>query len=197
MALINNRLPAHLEYVGGKSPRQRIWEAIRAYRAGQDEPFTWQRLVGDLPGTIHKDTTRTYVKSLAAAGYLAQEGPYYRLIKDNGVEAPRVRKDGSAVTQGRAQENLWRTLRTLNYPISYERLAFLANTEEHPVSPVAARDYLGNLHKAGYLDRLNGGQYFLRKGMNTGPRPPMIQRLRQIYDPNLGRVVWSEGGDDD
>lgn len=196
-AVRGGRLPAHLEYAGGKSPRQRIWEKIRAYRAGQAEPFTLKRLTSDLPGTIHKDTIRTYVNSLAAGGFLQQDGAYYHLIRDNGVEAPRVRKDGSPVTQGRAQENLWRTLRTLNYPISYERLAFLANTEEHPVSPVAARDYLGNLHKAGYLDRLNGGQYFLRKGMNTGPRPPMIQRLRQIYDPNLGRVVWSEGGDDD
>ena len=26
---------------------------------------------------------------------------------------------------------------------------------------------------------------------NTGPRPPMVQRIDAIYDPNLGAVVWT------
>jgi len=195
--MTRNRKPAHLEYAGGKSPRQRIWEKIRAYNAGQAEPFTATRLIGDLPGTIAKDTTRTYIKALVAGGYLEAVGNFYRLIKDNGVEAPRIKKDGSPVTQGRVQENLWRTLRALAHPVTYLELAAMATTDEHPVAPSFARDYLGNLDKAGYLLKRDGKKYQLKPAMNTGPRPPMVQRISQIYDPNLGKVVWSKGGDDE
>lgn len=197
----NNRKPAHLEYVGGKSPRQRIWEQLRHSRNG----ITLPALVGALPGTIHRDTTRTYVKALLAGGYLALDDfGLYKLIKDNGVEAPRLRKDGTEVTQGREQENLWRTLRTIKHPVQYRELAALASTESHAVSPAFARDYLVNLYKAGYVTRneskpFKGScKYSLIPAMNTGPRPPMIQRIKQVYDPNLGRVIWTDShGDDD
>jgi hypothetical protein len=189
-----NRKPAHLEFAGGKSPRQRIWEKIRSYNGFS---FTVNDLIGDLPGTIAKDTTRTYVKSLIAAGFLAIEMPgHFSLTKDNGVEAPRVRKDGTPVTQGRAQENMWRTLRSLNHTVSYHELASMASTSEHPVTPAFARDYLANLHKAKYVNKI-GSKYHLNPARNTGPRPPMIQRISQIFDPNLGKVVWSKGGEDE
>jgi hypothetical protein len=194
MCTNHNRKPAHLEYAGGKSPRQRIWEKIRAYHAGQAEPFTLNRLVADLPGTIHKDTTKTYLKSLVAARYvirLTGNDERFILTRDNGVEAPRVRKDGSEVTQGRAQENLWRTLRSLNHTVSYHELAAMASTQDYPVSPEFARDYLGNLLKAKYVNRI-GKKYHLNPARNTGPRPPMIQRISQIFDPNLGKVVWKQ-----
>lgn len=190
---MSNRKPAHLEYVGGKSPRQRIWENIRANKTG----FTVKDLVGSLPGTIHADSTRCYVKALAAGRFLQFDEAlnHYTLIKDNGVEAPRVRKDGSLVTQGRAQENMWRTLRTLAYPVNHHELAGIASTKEHPVNPIAARDYLLNLKLAGYLDK-SQGKYRLLPAMNTGPRPPMIQRIKQIYDPNVGKVMWIDGDED-
>lgn len=193
-----NRKPVHLEFDGGKSPRQRIWEKIRELKK-----FQINELVQALPGTIHRDTTRTYVKSLVAAGYLFHQPnhPYeyveYKLQKDNGVEAPRVRLDGSPVEIGRKQENLWRTLRTLNHTVGHAELAALASTEAHPVAPTFARDYLVNLFKAGYLTRIDG-KFVLLPNKNTGPRPPMVQRIKQVYDPNLGAVVWTDShGDDD
>lgn len=200
----NNRKPAHLEYQGGKSPRQRVWEKIRELRA-----FNLDDLVKALPGTIHRDTTRSYVKALVAGGYLFHQPnhPYeyvdYKLTKDNGVEAPRLRKDGSEVTQGREQENLWRTLRTVNHPVNHRELAGLASTAAHPVAASFARDYLVNLYKAGYVSRsevkaFKGScTYSLKPNMNTGPRPPMIQRIKQIYDPNLGKVVWTDKQEQD
>lgn len=190
----NNRKPAHLELVGGKTPRQRIWEKIRELKE-----FTAKELIGELPGNIHKTTTRTYVKSLFAGGYLRlKEFPFgesYRLIRDNGVEAPRVRKDGTEVVQGRAQENLWQTLRRAKNPMTPAELAAMASTENIPVSPVAAGDYLKNLEKAGYLIRDKQKRVKLKAGKNTGPRAPMVQRIKQIYDPNLAQVVWSQGAD--
>ena len=204
MANKHGRKPAHLEYAGGKSPRQRIWEKIREFKE-----FDMNQLVKSLPGTIHRDTTRRYVMALLAGQFLASyyaEGKaekLFLLTKDNGVEAPRLRKDGSEVTQGREQENLWRTLRSVNHTVNYRELAALASTEQHPVTPAFARDYLVNLYKAGYLSRNEtkpfGGscKYSLLPAKNTGPRPPMIQRIKQVYDPNLGKVVWSDGGRDE
>ncbi len=191
-AIRGGRKPAHLEYAGGKSPRQQIWEKVRELKA-----FDLDDLVGALPGTIHRDSTRAYVKALLAGGFLSETLPWgeqkiqYSLVKDNGVEAPRLRKDGSEVTQGREQENLWRTLRTVKHPVNYMELAALASTEAHPVAPAFARDYLNNLCKAGYVNKI-GNQYHLLPAKNTGPRPPMIQRIKQVYDPNLGQVVWSD-----
>ena len=204
----HGRKPAHLEYVGGKSPRQQIWEKIRELKQ-----FTMNGLVKNLPGTIHRDTTRAYVKALIAgeylqpvviAGFITAEKQCFQLTKDNGVEAPRLRKDGTEVTQGREQENLWRTLRTIKHPVQYRELAALASTKAHAVSPAFARDYLVNLYKAGYVTcndtkPFKGScKYVLIPAMNTGPRPPMIQRIKQVYDPNLGRVIWTDShGDDD
>lgn len=196
----HGRQPAHLEYVGGKSPRQRIWEKIRELKS-----FELNELVQALPGTIHRDTTRTYVKSLVAGGYLSEtfkggfitkECMRYHLQKDNGVEAPRVRLDGSPVEIGRKQENLWRTLRTLNHTVGHAELAALASTEQHRIAPTFSRDYLINLEKAGYVNRV-GDKYHLLPAKNTGPRPPMIQRIKQVYDPNLGKVVWTDRKEDD
>lgn len=183
----HGRKPAHLEMVGGKSPRQRIWEKIRELKI-----FCVPVLVRELPENIHPDTSRTYVKSLKKGGYLNKEGNAYRLIKDNGVEAPRLRKDGSEVTQGRAQENIWQTLRRTRRPIGARELAALASTEAIPVNFIAVRDYLLNLNNAGYLNKYEGKTFQLKPAMNTGPRPPMIQRISQVYDPNLGKVVWSQ-----
>ncbi len=191
------RKPAHLEYAGGKSPRQQIWEKIRELKR-----FDLPSLVKELPGTIARDTTRTYVKSLVNGEFLTailtdKAFNDYQLVKDNGVEAPRIRKDGSEVTQGRETENLWRTLRTIRYPVNYRELAGLARTEQIGISPEFARDYLVNLHKAGYLSHSEvkpfkgRSKYLLIPAMNTGPRPPMIQRIKQVYDPNLGQVVWT------
>lgn len=197
--MANNRKPAHLEYVGGKSKRQIIWEKIRELKRFEE----CSDLVRELPGTINRDTTRTYVKALVSADFLRLvksdgEGFHYALVRDNGVEAPRVRKDGSEVTQGREQENIWRSLRAVNYPVNYRELAGLASTADHPVSANFARDYLVNLHKAGYLSRSDAKafkgacKYALIPSKNTGPRPPMVQRIKQVYDPNLGRVVWTD-----
>lgn len=43
-------------------------------------------------------------------------------------------------------------------------------------------------------------RYRFIAGRNSGPRPPQVQRLKQVYDPNLDRVVWrheaaAQGGD--
>lgn len=212
------RKPAHLEFVGGKGLRQRIWDRIREIPALR--PFS---LLDILYGTeIHSESTaREYITGLFCAGYLdlrraavttgaaSRRTPaLYTLARDAGAEAPRVRKDGAPVTQGLAQEQMWRTLRMTGGDTNARELAAHASTPAIPVAEAAAGDYLRNLHHAGYLictaaartTMKNGGKsparYRLKpagdgKG-NTGPRAPMVCRTHVLYDPNTDATVPME-----
>ena len=198
------RKPAIIELQGGKGPRQRVWDLIRA-TGGQ--PF---ERIAVVPKGINSETVRTYLHGLENAGYIAPVGdrpgafPHYRvrryaLVRDAGVEAPRVRKDGTPVTQGLAQEQMWRTLRMLKGETNARELAAHASTAEIAVNVAAANDYLKNLCLAAYVLRTKEGKgkgcggvlARYRLVVNTGPRPPMICRTNVIYDPNLAKVVWA------
>lgn len=195
------RKPAHLELAGGKGLRQRIWDRIRARRvAGADFAL------GDLViGDECTATGREYLIGLERAGYVAvtfkgghRTPKRWKLARDAGAEAPRVRKDGTPVTMGLAQEQMWRTLRLLRGDTNARELAAHASTPAVPVRETAAADYLRNLHCASYLRETKRGHGTGRGGVqsryqlisNTGPRPPMVCRADTLYDPNLGKTVW-------
>lgn len=205
------RKPAHLEMLGGKGPRQRVWEGIRRLARKSDNPFTEGDIWVATEGSeidVEMDLIRDYRRGLVAAGILGTvtagrhtgAAATYRLLVDEGAEAPRVRRDGSRVTMGLAQEQMWRTLRAIKGDISGRELAAYASTGAVPVSEKAARDYLGNLARAKYVEEtvkgIGGGggkggyPSRFRLISNTGPRPPMVQRVDAIYDPNLGEVIW-------
>lgn len=193
------RKPAHLELIGGKGLRQRLWERMRAAQA----PFALADL---LHGGEDASTAREYITGLFHAAYLSLRRAavprklpaLYSLARDVGAEAPRVRRDGTPVTMGLAQEQMWRTLRMLKGDTNARELAAHASTPETPVRETAAADYLGNLHRASYLRVTKAGKGIGKGGVqaryqlisNTGPRPPMVCRTDAIYDPNLGKTVW-------
>lgn len=188
-----------LEMVGGKSPRQRIWEKVRQLRR-----FTARQLRGELPGVITMATVRSALQCWQAGGFLAGKdesrsgapGEIYELVKDTGIEAPRVRKDGSAVTQGQGNEALWGAMEALG-SFNARVLSSMAGV---PLS--TTKTYCAYLHKAGYLvvEREGKGQgkggvlttYRLLRSRITGPRPPMITRLKSVYDPNTNKLVWQQ-----
>lgn len=190
-------------YTGGKGPRQKIWEAIRA----QGKEAEWEKYRIARIADINDQTVATYLQSLAKAGIIEEARRekvnnvavriWYRLLIDKGVEAPRVRRDGSEVTQGLAQEQMWRTLRMLSCDTNARELAAIASTEKITVAESAAADYLQVLFHAEYLDQIKPGspgvqaRYRLAKTRNTGPLPPMVCRTRVLYDQNLGAVVWA------
>jgi len=183
--------------------RDAIWAAIRRLRS-----FNLAELRAET--RCSAEQVRDYVTGLTAAGYLTSEGGhgagYFHLVKDRGVDAPRVRKDGSEITMGKSREQMWLVMKILG-EFSATDLAFNASTEEVKVSEEDARNYLMYLHKASYLamvakgkpgNRKGGGilaRYRLIPSMYTGPRPPMVQRVKQVYDPNLKKVVWSGGAE--
>lgn len=202
---MSNRKPANLERIGGKTSRQRIWEAVRTLREGFNNYSVARKAQAD------DETVRTYLACLIKGGYLESMNPevhigderLYRLIQDNGVEAPRLDKKGKPVKQGMGTEQMWRTIRLIG-EFSSRELAAHASTPDIVVRPETAKTYVGHLVRAGYLIEvkpviyLGAGRgnlqarYRLAPGKYTGPRPPMIQRSKAVYDPNLDKVVWEE-----
>lgn len=201
------RKAVHLT-AGAKRPegRQVMWEAMRTLRT-----FT----IADLScrTQINDTTVRSYVEGLTRAGYLSCEkpvrgkGPFraaiWTLVRDIGVEAPKVRKDGTHVTSGLGREQLWRTMRIIG-DFDHHELALQASTEEHPVAANEANFYCIYLRRAGYLTVTREGgpntptRYRLLPSRYTGPQAPQIQRIRQVWDPNTCEVVWrpEDGGDE-
>lgn len=175
--------------------RQAVWEEIR--NQTRHGAFS-AREIADCT-RLGVDTVRDYLTGLCKAGYLVQvsrpmpesfKAGYYRLEKDTGIEAPRVRKDGTPVTQGAGRRQMWNAMQVLK-EFSAVDLAFNASTETHAVAESEARTYCAALCAAGYLIGCANQRYRLIPAMWTGPHPPQIQRTKQVYDPNLKKVVWA------
>lgn len=200
------RKPAHMELVGGKGSRQRAWEAMRKH-AG---PFTCFQIARK--AKADDETLFTYLISLQRAGFVdceriegkaIQKHAQWKIVRDNGVEAPRVTRDGKLVTQGLGTEAMWRSMRIIG-EFNTTELAAHAEAAGVTVTKETAKAYIGALHGAGYLVRVAEAysrgfgkgnvqaRYRLGPGKYTGPRPPMIQRTKQVFDPNLGQIVWKE-----
>lgn len=185
------RRPVHEKPKG----RREIWTAIRAA-----EPFTIRDITDAVK--VHPKTVRDYVVALVAAGIVAEDGVEarprgqkdahrYRLVRNPGAEAPRIRSDGTELPQGSAQEQMWRTMKVV---VSFTpgSLALAASTEEIEVKEAAVVDYARWLHRAGLLSK-RGETYTFLRHKDVGPKPPMIQRIKQVYDPNSGTVIFRPG----
>ncbi|BAK76463.1 hypothetical protein NH8B_2077 [Pseudogulbenkiania sp. NH8B] len=205
------RQPANMEMVGGKGSRQRTWEAVRKLR----DDFTAYQVAR--VAKADDETVLTYLRSLDKGGFITCLTPAdaplatvkrYSLTRDNGIEAPRLTKDGKVVKQGLGTEAMWRVMRIIG-DFTCRELAAHASTSEVKVSEDSANSYIRALKLAGYLvvtaeAKTRGigegrtlARYRLAPGRYTGPRPPMIQRTKNVYDPNLGKVVWQQEIDHD
>ena len=207
------RKPIHLQAAGKLTPRDRIWSAVRAL-----DRFTFDDIadyvVKHAPEEarvrrIEEATIKTYIKSLVAAGFVDELNPLakdryekarFTLTQDVGVHAPRLTKAGKPVTQGAARLAMWRTMRRLAR-FTRRELAAKASTEATPIHEEDAKTYVHYLAKAGYLAVVQPGRarhmavYAFVRSRDSGPLAPQIQRVRHVYDPNLGRVVWHPEAD--
>ncbi|TAK82096.1 MAG: hypothetical protein EPO20_22665 [Betaproteobacteria bacterium] len=207
------RKPIHLQAAGKLTPRDRIWAAVRAHLR-----FTFASVadcvVEHAPAEaqvrrIDEDTIKTYVESLVRAGFVRRLNPtrkaryepaLFELVRDVGVHAPRLTKAGEPVTQGAGRLAMWRVMRKLRR-FTRAELAAKASTEAHQVAVEDARSYVHHLVKAGYIAVVTPGRpnhpevYSFVPSRNTGPLAPQIQRVRHVYDPNLGKVVWHPEAD--
>ncbi len=174
------RKPASVETVG----RQEIWTAIRGF----GRAFSLDELV-DI-SKAHRRTAQDYLRCLIPGGVVAETmAGFYTLIEDRGFHAPRLTRQGKPVTQGAGVENMWRSMRMLSQ-FSYRDIAAHSTTDVVAVPETAAKAYCSMLLRCGYLRVLQkadvrGRVAIYRLIRNSGPMPPMIQRIKVVYDPNL------------
>ena len=181
----------------GIDSRQAVWAAIRA-----KELFNIKDIREET--TLKTDSVREYVIGLEKAGYVERVPAHelrqgaaacWRLIKDIGFEAPRVRKDGTPVTAGKGRENMWNAMRIMRVFTARE-LAVAARTPDCFVKESTAADYAKHLCRAGYLRQNDDGSYRMLPTAYTGPRAPMIQRTKVVWDPNQNTIRWRSDEDE-
>lgn len=191
--------PAHLNMVGGKSGRQRMWEAVRTLSKSNAALTTYN--VSRRTG-LDDEAVREYLRALAKAGIVRlikvmDRDALWELVKDEGAEAPRVNRHGKRLPV-EAVECIWRALRILG-ELDAAEAANQAAIGGAVISENGARIYLQGLALAGYVTRHGGtpgvpATYRLVPGRYSGPLHPIYQRCTyaQVYDPNLDKVVWEK-----
>lgn len=196
-----HKLGPQIEMVGGKSPRQRIWEAIRKHRP--ETPFTPMAIESMANTAI--SVTDKYLALLEQAGFIQvceqkstvralRRFAHYKMLKDNGIEAPRIDKHGNLNTEGSSTERMWNTMRRMFKTSSFTvlEIAELASTSTKKVAVATAKKYIESLAEAGYLTFTPPNRYTLLAHMNSGSRAPICQKTKVVYDPNLDKIIWAE-----
>ena len=88
---------------------------------------------------------------------------------------------------------MWTSMRGLG-EFNPRDIAAHSTTPDVRVSELTAKAYCAMLLKTGYLrvlkkaEPMAGRQAIYRLIRNSGPKPPQIQRIKQVYDPNTGAV---------
>lgn len=183
--------------MGKESSRERVWAAIRKHKTG----FTTELLTKECG--VEADTLKTYLRGLKNAGFIEVCGqndvdlPYvktqfkrnvYRLLKDVGVDAPRVTREGR-ILEADLTQDIWRAMKILKQ-FSIEELT--ASTPRQ-ISPLTVETYCRLLTCAKYLRR-EGKRY--RLILYTGAKAPKIKRVKSVYDPNTKKIVWTSEGEE-
>lgn len=178
--------------------RAAVWATLRSLRA--------QNLAATTGGIekisyAPKRTIQSYLTALVAAGLVqvihsAGKHRRYILREDGGPEPPRLRPDGTPVTQGDGRDRLWRTMKMLKV-FTARDLAITASVEDGIVAESEAETYVRFLVRAGYVavqtaakPGRGGRTATYRFVRSTGPLAPMITRLKAVWDPNTGTIHW-------
>ncbi|PIE15909.1 MAG: hypothetical protein CSA68_04730 [Rhodobacterales bacterium] len=151
---------------------------------------------------IPNKTITDYVKRLVAGGYVEEHASFaetgrYVLVRDVGVHPPRIRPNGQPVTQGKGTENMWRSMRMMKQ-FTPRDIALHSTTDTVSVTEDTAKSYCSMLLKAQYLRVIQKAVPGKRQATykfvrNTGPLPPQIQRVKQVFDPNIREVTYYPG----
>ncbi|CCO22204.1 hypothetical protein [Maridesulfovibrio hydrothermalis] len=140
-----------------------------------------------------KVTVKEYIGRLLKAGYLEVASSekdgiitrYHYTIAKRSRYAPRINRSGVECPPTK-RDIMWRTMR-MNKRFTVDELVIWASLPEVTIKRNEALDYTKHLARAGYL-KISGKTYSFIK--DTGPLPPKIQKIKQVFDPNLNKVVW-------
>jgi hypothetical protein len=163
-----------------------IWATAR--RLGL---FSYGQLAAEAGTTVER-ATRLAQGWLAARAILdAGEGPSRRRlfkVADNApADLPR------APVAGSPQGNMWRSMRMLA-SFSPVDVAAHSCTDAVQVSRDDAAAYCQTLTRAGYLRVMRKArpgklEAVYRLINNTGPKPPVLRRIRVVVDQNTGAIA--------
>lgn len=168
--------------------REKMWAAMR-----QEGAFTQSR-IAHLAG-CGKSKVQDYLKGLMAAGFVVKlDGggkPFtkavYELARDTGVDAPRVRTDGTLLpASGRTR--MWNAMRILKV-FTVDELVDAASLPDALIAASEAAYYCRWLEQGGYL-WFCWGLWTFKPAKFTGAKAPQILRIKALFDPNLGTVVY-------
>lgn len=171
--------------------RAAVWAALRVVR---ETDYGELSKLSRQPKYLVEDYVRGLVKAGIVAALDLRDGPLdkprrvFRLAKDFGVDAPRVRKDGTLLPPP-GRQRMWRCMGILK-EFSALDLALASSLPEAAVALREAEYYCRWLAKGGYLRPTTPGRYLAVPAMRHGPRAPMIQRVRRLLDPNTGEIVF-------
>lgn len=188
------RKPAHLAMRDGKAHQQRIWDALKEC-PDRSSSNVISRKTG-----IHYRTVKRYMISLKREGYLEEVRRYFgepefRLVRDSGVDFPKIMVGKKESYKETAKEIMWRGIRILGEFSAIDLLSLADTTAAIKLS--TAQRFIKHLNRAGYFDLAGKSRpgmlsrYRLRRTMNTGPKAPMVQSGGQVFDPNIGKIVYS------
>ncbi|WP_107878546.1 helix-turn-helix domain-containing protein [Neisseria animaloris] len=175
-----------------RNARQLVWDALRA------NCQNWHTIdeLAEETG-VQYQTVYVYLSSLFKGGYVAkQQGTRfsyrekYRLQRDAGVEAPRLRRDGTACN-GTATEAMWRTMKILKH---FDLDSLIAHVQmTHKLTRGTAKQYTHTLEQAGYLINTGSARYKqFSLVRNTGAQAPQRMDVTELYDPNLKQIMLRE-----
>lgn len=161
----------------------------------------------------HLDTVHNYLQALSKAkpAYVGivdaarprcaprRECAVYRLLRDVGVDAPGIARDGSETNADQVITRLWTAMKVLG-EFDPTELKTAASTPDREIPVGTARNYAAALCRAGYLSLARAptnhisARYRFLEAKNSGPRAPKATRLGDaVFDANLGKEVWRRG----
>lgn len=184
-----------------------VWPVLRAADRSMTLREIWAAADhGQRGRDTHITTVEQYLLGLRRAGIVGEGDPVrlpggrvaktYRLIKDLGPEPPKVRRDGSlSDVKGDGRTRLWKVMRVLKDFDAVE-LSMTARVSEH-----TAAEYAKFLTFAGYLRIAEDHTHHPTAGKRrrwvfvepkwTGPQAPVITKVKALFDPNIGEVVYA------
>lgn len=195
------RKPIELERSGMLTPRERLWAAARKLRT-----FTLMQWQDATKPVVLFATCETYLDCLVAGGYLkpldapqrSARGHFteirYQLVKD-ALDAPRLDRQGNAVTQGLGTLAMWRAMQILK-SFDWHDVQRAASLPDAPVKADTAKSYVNALAAAGYFQLLQpskpGTAARYRLLRRTGAHAPAITRRKVVFDRNSGEFAWQQ-----
>ena len=183
---------------GALTDREKLWLAMRELRT-----FSLRDLYLETKIDRRTGKARDYLVGLLRADILEEISHVpggqctYRLVKDCGVNAPRVRKNGVLLPDS-GRTRMWRAMPILGM-FTVRELVNAASLEDATIAYGEAQAYCQWLARGGYLHRTGTDTYRFIPARNTGPKAPQILRVKQLYDPNVDKIVTAlppEGRDD-